>query len=113
MGEGSGAGALMQGTMAVSRGRKDCSLKDMLTKPAKTLVGDSRAEVATDSVPDGGKKKAPVTGSFLEDLYPRREDLHSVKKALSSDLREVYCDLDAIGDRADILKDQGTSSDEE
>ncbi|KAJ1175684.1 hypothetical protein NDU88_000971 [Pleurodeles waltl] len=63
-------------------------------------------------VVDGVEEKGPVTRSFKEALFDSfQEDLQTVEKELSQDLKDVRRNKTEVGDRFSALKDHESSRD--
>ncbi|KAJ1187921.1 hypothetical protein NDU88_004686 [Pleurodeles waltl] len=88
--------------MVTAHTKKDCSLKEMPSQSSQDLL------------PERDKAEGPVTRSFLEAIFVSiKDNLQTVKRGLSQDLKSVHKDLAEIGDRVSTSEDNVTSRDEE
>ncbi|KAJ1148268.1 hypothetical protein NDU88_001105 [Pleurodeles waltl] len=102
-------------TMATMRGKKDRSVKDMLTKPP-----GGRAEGETPGPGQhldkeaGEDERTPVTRGFLEGLLASlRDDIQTVKKDLLQDLKVMRWELEEVGERVASLEEHENTRGEE
>ncbi|KAJ1185442.1 hypothetical protein NDU88_002234 [Pleurodeles waltl] len=100
--------------MAAGWGKKDRSLKEMLTKLLGVQSSDTTSLLSSDAAAAVGGTNTLVTRPFLEPLFASlRQSLQTLKKDLSVDRREVRCDLDSLSDRISSLKDYEMSHEKE
>ncbi|KAJ1080468.1 hypothetical protein NDU88_000667 [Pleurodeles waltl] len=89
--------------MAAAKAKKDCSLKDMLTKPTGPL--EDRKPLPRGLCPsqaEEGQVTRSLMGAHFASL---RDDIQAVKKDLLADLQEVQRNLEEFGDRVSAVED--------
>ncbi|KAJ1202583.1 hypothetical protein NDU88_006380 [Pleurodeles waltl] len=100
--------------MAGAQSKKDHTLKDMFIHPSGRQEDRPAATATTGSQAEDKQLEALVTRSFFEALFTSfRDDLHSVKKELSQDLKVLRMEMSELGGRVPMLEDRETPRDEE